>query len=70
MLPAKAGFKFKSKIPDFERGKAKIINTPYDLAGRAGTEIGQKGGCKVSQLFNQISPVIENLTITAIARVP
>jgi hypothetical protein len=24
-------FKFKSKIPDFERGKAKILTTPYDL---------------------------------------
>ena len=31
MLPAKAGFKFKSKIPDFERGKVKILTTPYDL---------------------------------------
>jgi len=31
MLPAKAGFKFKSKIPDFERGKAKILTAPYDL---------------------------------------
>ncbi len=31
MLPAKAGFKFKSKIPDFEREKAKILTTPYDL---------------------------------------
>ncbi len=31
MFPAKAGFKFKSKIPDFERGKAKILTTPYDL---------------------------------------
>ncbi len=24
-------FKFKSKIPDFERGKANILTTPYDL---------------------------------------
>ena len=37
MLPAKAGFKFKSKIPDFERGKANPppnfggLTTPYDL---------------------------------------
>ena len=23
--------KVKSKIPDFERGKAKILTTPYDL---------------------------------------
>jgi hypothetical protein len=26
MLPAKAGFKFKSKIPDFERGKRLTCN--------------------------------------------
>ncbi len=31
MLPAKAGFKFKSKIPDFERGKTKILTAPYNL---------------------------------------
>jgi hypothetical protein len=24
-------FKFKSKTPDFERGKAEILTTPYDL---------------------------------------
>ena len=24
-------FKFKSKIPDYERGKAKILTAPYDL---------------------------------------
>jgi hypothetical protein len=26
MRPAAAGFKFKPKIPDFGRGKAKILN--------------------------------------------
>ncbi len=31
MFPAKAGFKFKSKIPDFERGKTKALTAPYDL---------------------------------------
>ena len=31
MLPAKAGFKLKPKIPDFERGKTNILITPYDL---------------------------------------
>jgi len=31
MLPAKAGFKFKSKIPDFERGKEKFLTTPFEI---------------------------------------
>jgi len=31
MLPAKAGFKFKSKIPDFERGKEKFLTTPIEI---------------------------------------
>ena len=56
MLPAKAGFKFKSKIPDFERGKAKILTTgihwvfwglkfePVDKSRSSGTQkLGKRG---------------------------
>ena len=43
MLPAKAGFKFKSKIPDFEPDPREIGFAFH----REGTEIGQKGAfCK------------------------
>ncbi len=32
-FPLTAGFKIKSKIPDFERGEGKIINTPLKYSG-------------------------------------
>jgi hypothetical protein len=31
MFPAKVGFEFKSKIPDFEWGKTKILTTPIEI---------------------------------------
>ena len=38
MFPAKAGFNFKSKIPNFERGKTKILTSPYDLPDLRGRQ--------------------------------
>jgi hypothetical protein len=38
MFPAKAGFKFNPKIPDFEREKTKSLTAPYDLPDLRGRQ--------------------------------